>query len=201
MHVGGSDTASYEAQLAAEGLAPLDTRDSRTPDGFRDSRHINARDIEESAAAVEAWRAWAAAVDRAYPFRKRSQRAVWRLYAQGVSVRDIPAKRGGGDFREVARTIARIKAKSPPGPPNPWHRGGNRPNERTSMAIRTLHYTQIALHRPTKTPVEYGKMTEEVFNNVDGTPHYGGVDIEVKGGIVLATWSNIKSALRKPVTE
>lgn len=169
-------------------------------DGFRHGSGTTLTDVEDAAAAVSDWRAWADQVYATYPFRKQSQRTVWKLYAEGVPMRDIPARRGAGDLREVARTIAHIKAKSPPGPPNPWYRGqpsANAATERTTM-IRTLHYSQIACHRPVKVP---GAMNTDVFNNVDGTPHVGGIDLEVGKQIILVTWGNVKSATRAAVTE
>lgn len=198
MHGGELQTA-YEAILAQEGLSP----DAAEAGQWSDYRAgMAASTFEDAAASVDAWKAWAAEVERTYPFRKRRQRAVWKLYAQGVLVRDIPARLGSAwtnanAVREVKTTIARIKAKSPPGPPNPWYRGqpsDNSPTERTSMPIRTLHYSQVALHRPIKVP---GSMNTDVFNNIDGTPHAGGIDIEVGDQIVLVTWNNVKSATRK----
>lgn len=209
MHVGGSE---FETILAAEGLAPVDDGTGRQwlpGKNLRRRLDLAVNPVDECAAAVEAWMAWAAQVERTYPFRKKSQRLVWQLYAQGVPAREIPRQRGAGDLRQVARTIALIRSKSPPAPPNPWWRGGNASEtttERNRMGvIRTLHYSKIALHRPVPLPpgcpAPYNKMSTDVFNDVDGTPHFGGIDVEIGGEIVLATWVNLKGAMRKAAAE
>lgn len=192
MHGGGCFDL-YENILAAEGLAPVD--DGAGKKWIDGNWHDAPRSGE--AEAVEAWRAWADGITATFRFRSEQQRTVWTLYAEGVPVRDIPA-RAGGDFRETKRMIARIKAKSPWGPRNPWLRTPTEtPTERPSM--RTLHYKKLALYKSIPTPGKPSGL--DVFNEVDGIPHAGGVDIMWEGYVLLATWGNLKYATREMLKE
>lgn len=130
--------ASWEAQLEAEGLAPLGPKNA-LPSKFR---AMTAVEIDAYTKAVERWQAWAFGVLETHVFWNDHEREVWRLYAQGVSTRRIPAmvaalasgtrhrdtmtKRFVSSGRPGSRAriqvlIARIKREHP-GPPSPWTR-------------------------------------------------------------------------------
>jgi hypothetical protein len=124
------DVAAIEAQLAAEGLAPLDAHGNTVSN--RDVYEL--RDADSAAAARDEYLAWARDVlvtERCFRGH-RSQRSdaraplreVWGLHAAGRSNGEI--SRALGCSREAVKKALRRVAKRAPPPPvvNPWRKSG-----------------------------------------------------------------------------
>jgi hypothetical protein len=144
--VHGAETAHWEQALKAEGLGVVGDK-SALSSKFR---AMTAVELEAHVDAVEAWQTWAYRVLAQRRWQNDHERAIWRLYAQGVPTRRIVAlvartaarsqqrdgitKRFMASGRPGARSkimvvIARVRAEHP-GPPNPWTgRAEHRPTD------------------------------------------------------------------------
>lgn len=124
--------------LQAEGLGELSAK-SALSSKFRT---MTAVELEAYTKAVEAWQAWAYRVLAEHLWWNDHEREIWRLYAEGVPTRAIPARVAATASRRrrrdprsqrvvsdgrpssrfaIQRIIARVKAEHP-GPTSPWRR-------------------------------------------------------------------------------
>jgi hypothetical protein len=102
-----------EAQLASEGMAPIE------------GPEIGCRLLPvDELAIVDEWLIWARTVERTHQFHSARAHKVWRLYASGTPFSEI-VKRARCHRFQVVREITRIEAAAPPAPTeNPWRKSG-----------------------------------------------------------------------------
>lgn len=78
-----------------------------------DSHYFHARYTPDEFQAKQEYYQWAEALTHTHPFKSETDRHIWKLHAEGMSVREIARKlkaRGVQTHKDhVARTIVRIR--------------------------------------------------------------------------------------------
>lgn len=161
------------------------------------------------------------------------ERRIWALYAEGKSVTEIQLELAV-NRRSVTKTIERIVSRSPPAPHvNPWlpsiplrERAELRRQQREEemdpkkQPRPQLEYSLIRLRRGVIIP-GVGNPKEQlvpmkghagVVMPLMGTPHAGGIDVEVESfhnlkgrmrvktrTVITVPWDNIEQANQEPI--
>jgi hypothetical protein len=215
-------TPDYEEILESEGLGSgFKWRRPRVRD--LDRRIVNMSPAE----TWEAWSAWARQIAETYEFPTDKSKRIWEMYASGATFADI-AKAEGISRAEVYQYTDRVKRRCPPPPVRHPHRksGGDsriadydrlRDAVAANPELLKLQGDRMAQGQQRK-PVTYTRVTfmrdlripgvtvnKEFLLNVDGTPHAGGIDLEVEGRdkdhnpvpmIITVPWAAIRQAER-----
>lgn len=187
--VGGAD--EIEAQLAAEGLAPIEGPEVMSLD-------------DTAPLATDIWQAWAKKILREGVLLGDVQRSVWSLYAEGESLSNIAIKLRMSRHH-VWRAVSRVKKHNAPSPiENPWKKSGRADKGETVEKKSVLvHYELIRFKQGERVNLPGVSVGKDFVRDVDGRPHAGGIEIVWRGNkgdqdaqLVTVPWWRIASAER-----
>ncbi len=170
--------------------------------------------LKEHTDAAELWLAWAREVFSSHRFGGRRQRSVWRLYAEGQTLTEIQEKLRVSR-RSVTLAIARVERTAPPAPvENPWRRSGREDTKdgqilallRSLLARyqqeepmppvprKKVRYTRITMRKGEYFRIPGNPRDKDMILDVEGTPHAGGIDLEIDTNTITLPWSRIAMA-------